>query len=242
MALMEQGPSRITYFARTDARNDRRVFGIKQSDRLSHMYVIGKTGTGKSTLLERLVLSDIEAGEGLVLIDPHGDLVERIVARVPDHRKGDVIFLDVPNSWQPYGYNPLKRVASEKRPLAASGLLEVFEKMWPEAWGVRMEHIFRNALLALLDQPQATLPDILRLFSDKGFRKEVIRNVKNPQVREFWEREYEKYTDRMRSDGIAPIQNKIGAFLATPRSTGSSPPPKSRSTSGGSWMRAKSFW
>ena len=88
--------------------------------------------------------------------------------------------------------------------------------MWPEAWGVRMEHIFRNALLALLDQPQATLPDILRLFSDKTFRKEVIRHIKNPQVREFWEHEYEKYTDRMRSDGIAPIQNKIGAFLANP--------------------------
>ena len=209
-------PSRITYFARTNARNDRRVFGIKQSDRLSHMYVIGKTGTGKSTLLERLVLSDIEAGEGLVLVDPHGDLVERIVARVPEHRKGDVIFLDVPNSGQPFGYNPLKRVAPEKRPLAASGLLEVFEKMWPEAWGVRMEHIFRNALLALLDQPQATLPDILRLFTEKEFRKEVIRHIKNPQVREFWEHEYEKYTDRMRSDGIAPIQNKIGAFLANP--------------------------
>ena len=213
---MHRNAGRITYFARTNARNDRRVFGIKQSDRLSHMYVIGKTGTGKSTLLERLVLSGIEAGEGLVLVDPHGDLVERIVARVPAHRRGDVIFLDVPNSEQPFGYNPLKRVASEKRPLAASGLLEVFEKMWPEAWGVRMEHIFRNALLALLDQPQATLPDILRLFNDKKYRKEATQHIKNPQVRKFWEDEYEKYTDRMRSDGIAPIQNKIGAFLANP--------------------------
>ena len=216
MGGVDRTPSRITHFARTNARNDRRVFGIRQPDRLSHMYVIGKTGTGKSTLLERLILSDIVAGEGLVLVDPHGDLVERIVARVPEHRKADVIFLDVPSPGQPYGYNPLKRVTPEKRPLAASGLLEVFEKMWPEAWGVRMEHIFRNALLALLDQPQATLPDILRLFSDKAFRKEVIRHIKNPQVREFWEHEYEKYTDRMRADGIAPIQNKIGAFLANP--------------------------
>jgi hypothetical protein len=216
MGGMDRNSSRVTHFARTDARNDRRVFGIKQSDRLSHTYIIGKTGTGKSTLLERLILSDIEAGEGLVLVDPHGDLVERIVARTPEHRKGDVIFLDVPSAGQPYGYNPLKRVAPDKRPLAASGLLEVFEKMWPEAWGVRMEHIFRNALLALLDQPQASLPDILRLFSDKPFRKEVVRNIKNPQVRKFWEHEYEKYTDRMRADGIAPIQNKIGAFLANP--------------------------
>jgi hypothetical protein len=214
--LMDRNPSRITYFARTNARNQHKFFGIKQPDRLSHIYVIGKTGTGKSTLLERLILSDIEAGEGLALVDPHGDLVERVIARVPAHRKDDVIFLDVPNARQPYGYNPLKRVASEKRPLAASGLLEVFEKMWPEAWGVRMEHIFRNALLALLDQPQATLPDILRLFSDKTFRKGVIRNIKNPQVRAFWQHEYEKYTDRMRADAIAPIQNKIGAFLANP--------------------------
>src|SRR5687767_2230165 len=116
MGRMERNPSRVTHFARTNARSDRRVFGIKQADRLSHMYVIGKTGTGKSTLLERLVLSDIEAGEGLVLVDPHGDLVERVVARVPEHRKGDVVFLDVPDSRQPFGYNPLKRVAPEKRP------------------------------------------------------------------------------------------------------------------------------
>ena len=114
--------------------------------------------------------------------------------------------------------------------------------MWPEAWGVRMEHIFRNALLALLDQPQATLPDILRLFSDKAFRKEVVRNIKNPQVREFWEQEYEKYTDRMRSDGIAPIQNKIGAFLANPTLYRILTAQKSRSTSGKSWMKEKFFW
>jgi Type IV secretion-system coupling protein DNA-binding domain len=206
----------ITYFARTNARNDRRVFGIKQRDRLSHMYIIGKTGTGKSTLLERLMLSDIEAGRGLALVDPHGDLAERIAARIPEHRKEDLIYLNVPDRSQPFGYNPLKRVVPERRPLAGSGLLEVFEKMWPEAWGVRMEHILRNALLALLDQPQATLPDVLRLLSDKRFRKEAIQHIENRQVRAFWENEYEKYSDRMRADGIAPIQNKVGAFLADP--------------------------
>jgi len=207
---------RITHFARTNARNDRRVFGIKQPDRLSHMYIIGKTGTGKSTLLERLVLSDIEAGQGLVLVDPHGDLAERIAARIPAHRKDDLIYLNVPDRSQPFGYNPLKRVTPERRPLAGSGLLEVFEKMWPEAWGVRMEHIFRNALLALLDQPQASLPDVLKLLSDKRYRKEALRHIDNRQVRAFWEDEYEKYSDRMRADGIAPIQNKVGAFLADP--------------------------
>jgi hypothetical protein len=132
---MNRDQARITYFARVNARNDRRVFGIKQLDRLSHMYIIGKTGTGKSTLLERLILSNIEAGEGLALVDPHGDLAERIAARVPPHRKDDLIYLNVPDRSQPYGYNPLKRVTPERRPLAGSGLLEVFEKMWPEAWG-----------------------------------------------------------------------------------------------------------
>ena len=207
---------RVTHFARTNARNDRRVFGIKQPDRLSHMYVIGKTGTGKSTLLEQLILSDIDADEGLALVDPHGDLAERIVARIPARRQSDLIYLNVPDPSQPYGYNPLKRVTPERRPLAGSGLLEVFAKMWPEAWGVRMEHIFRNALLALLDQPQASLPDVLKLLSDKHYRKEVLRHIGNKQVRAFWENEYEKYSDRMRADGIAPIQNKVGAFLADP--------------------------
>jgi hypothetical protein len=206
----------ITYFARTNARDDRRVFGIKQPDRLSHMYIIGKTGTGKSTLLERLMLSDVEAGRGLALVDPHGDLAERIAARIPEHRKNDVIYLNVPDRSQPFGYNPLKRVVPERRPLAGSGLLEVFEKMWPEAWGVRMEHILRNALLALLDQPQATLPDVLKLLSDKRFRKDALQHNENRQVRAFWQNEYEKYSDRMRADGIAPIQNKVGAFLADP--------------------------
>lgn len=213
---MDLNAARVTRFARTTFRNEGQLFGIRQADRLSHMYIIGKTGTGKSTLLERLILSDIEAGEGLALVDPHGDLVERIMARIPDHRKADVCYLDAPNQQQPYGYNPLKRVVAHKRPLAASGLLEVFEKMWPEAWGVRMEHIFRNALLALLDQPEATLADILRLFSDKSYRKSVIQRVANPTVRAFWENEYEKYPERMRADAIAPIQNKVGAFLANP--------------------------
>jgi hypothetical protein len=166
--------------------------------------------------LERLVLSDIEAGEGLALVDPHGDLAERIAARIPAHRKDDLIYLNVPDRSQPFGYNPLKRVTPERRPLAGSGLLEVFEKMWPEAWGVRMERILRNALLALLDQPQASLPDVLKLLLDKGFRKAALRHIDNRQVRAFWENEYEKYSDRMRADGIAPIQNKVGAFLADP--------------------------
>ena len=155
----------VTFFARTNAREPYRRFGIKRADRLSHLYVIGKTGTGKSTLMETMIRQDMAAGEGLCLIDPHGDLVERISANVPSHRADHVVYFDTPSSDQPYGYNPLKHVAPQHRPLAASGMLEVFHKLWGDrAWGQRMEHVLRNALLALLDQENVTLADVLRLL------------------------------------------------------------------------------
>ena len=143
----------LTNFARVDFRNDHRLFGIKDEDRVSHIYIIGKTGTGKSTLLETMALQDIERGLGVAVIDPHGDLVERIAARVPQSGRKDVIYFNAGDPTQPYGYNPLRQVRAEFRTLAASGLMEVFKKMWADSWGVRMEHILRNVLLALLEQP-----------------------------------------------------------------------------------------
>lgn len=207
---------RVTYFARTNFRNQRTLFGIKQADRLAHLYVIGKTGTGKTTLLETLMRQDIASGQGFALLDPHGDLVEKLAASIPEERRNDVIYFNAPDPNQPFGYNPLKRVAPEKRPLAASGMLEVFKKMWSDSWGPRMEHILRNALLALLDQPHATLIDIPRLLEDDAFRKSVAREVSNPQVQDFWLKEYAHYSHRLRAEAIVPIQNKVGAFLADP--------------------------
>src|SRR5881396_2911509 len=148
-----EGP--LIMLGRIDFRDDRRVFGIKQADRRAHLYIIGKTGTGKSTLLETLVRQDLAAGRGLALLDPHGDLVERV--------------------------------------LAASGVLEVFKKLWADSWGPRLEHILRNALLALFDQPQSTLADVLRLLTDLTFRKSAALRITNRQVYEFWFKEYEKY-------------------------------------------------
>lgn len=213
----EAMPEDVSYFAQTNARRPYRRVGIKQADRLSHVYVIGKTGVGKTTLLETLIQQDIEAGRGCALIDPHGDLVERIAARIPPHRATDTVYLNVPDPLQPYGYNPLAQVSPGMRPLVASGILEVFKKMWDDAWGARMEHILRNALLALLDQPAATLPDILLLLTSKEFRWRVLANVQNPQVKAFWRHEFPKYSFRYQADGIAPIQNKVGAFLADPK-------------------------
>jgi type IV secretory pathway TraG/TraD family ATPase VirD4 len=209
-------PSDVSRFARVDFRDDRRVFGLKTEDRFSHVYIIGQTGTGKSTLLETMVLNDLEHGRGLALIDPHGDLVERVAARVPASRTADTVYLNVPDPAQPYGYNPLRRVREDRITLAASGFIEVFKKMWGDAWGVRMEHILRNTLLALLERGDATLADVLRVFSDRSFRREIARSVKNETVRAFFQKEYDQYSSGYRSDGIAPIQNKVGAFLSDP--------------------------
>ena len=210
------GADHLTRFARVDFRNDERVFGIKDEDRLLHLYVIGKTGTGKSTLLENMALQDLERGKGLALIDPHGDLVARIAARIPESRRDDVIYLDATDPSQPFGYNPLRHVREDRIALAASGMMDVFKKMWPDAWGVRMEHILRNVLMALLEQPDATLHDVLRIFSDKEFRKSVGRSLRNETVRTFLLKEFDQFSFGYRADGTAPIQNKVGAFLADP--------------------------
>ncbi len=206
----------VTHFARVDFRNDNRLFGINDEDRFSHIYIIGKTGTGKSTLMETMALQDLERGNGFALIDPHGDLVERIAARVPQARKADVIYLDAADPSQPFGYNPLRQIREDRIALAASGMMEVFKKLWPEAWGVRMEHILRNILMALLERSDATLHDILRMISDQKFRKNVAHSVRNKVVRTFLEKEYERFSFGYRADGTAPIQNKVGAFLADP--------------------------
>jgi type IV secretory pathway TraG/TraD family ATPase VirD4 len=206
----------VLRFAQVNFRNDRRVFGIKREDRFSHIYIVGKTGTGKSTLLEIMALHDLALGNGFALIDPHGDLVERIAARIPDHRRSEVIYFNAPDPVQPYGYNPLRHVRADRITLAASGFLEAFEKLWPEAWGVRMEHILRNVLMALLERPGTTMHDILRMLSDKSFRREVARSLQNQTVRTFLEKEFERFSFGYRADGTAPIQNKVGAFLADP--------------------------
>lgn len=207
----------VSYFGVTNGRQPRRTFGIKQADRLFHTYALGKTGTGKTTLLETLALQDMMRGRGVTVIDPHGDLAERLVAHVPRWRERDLVYLNAPDLSQPYGYNPLRRVQPDRIPLAASGLMEAFEKLWGEAWGVRMEHVLRNALYALLEFGDAMLPDILRMLADKPFQRQVLSRTKNEQVRAFWAKEFPNYNPRYRQESIAPIQNKVGAFLADPR-------------------------
>lgn len=210
------GETQTTFLGRVASRSDRRAFGIRERDRFSHVYVIGKTGTGKSTLLETMALQDMERGNGFALIDPHGDLVSRFALRVPAWRQHDLRYLNVPDKGQPYGYNPLRHVGLDRIPLAASGILEAMKKVWSDAWGVRMEHILRNAVFALLEQKNANLSDILRLFSDKQYRKAISETLQNETVRIFWQKEYDRYSFGYRADGIASIQNKLGALLSDP--------------------------
>lgn len=206
-------PSAISYFAETTHRRNYVRFGIKQADRLSHIYLIGKTGVGKSTLIETLARQDLAANRGFALIDPHGDLVER----VRETSGQSVLYLDAADPLQPYGYNPLRRVRDDKIPVAAAGLIETMKKLWPLAWGVRMEHVLRNCLYALLERNGSTLPDILRLFTDEVFRVGVVSRIRNQVVRRYWTEEFAEYPDRLRAEAIAPIQNKLGALLSDPR-------------------------
>lgn len=206
----------ISVFAATNFRHRSVAFGIRRADRRAHLYILGKTGTGKSTLLESLMLDDVRKGFGFALLDPHGDLVKKIKSRIPPSRAGDIIDFDVPDGNQPYGFNPLANVSVDKRPLACSGLIQVFKHLWNDSWGPRLEHILRNCILTLLDYPHANLADILRLLSDKQFRQKAIPFIRNEQIREFWTKEFDKYPERLRAEAVSPIQNKVGAFLSHP--------------------------
>src|SRR2546429_6699602 len=212
----ERPDKRITLLAQTNFRNDRRRFGIKRADRRAHMYIIGKTGTGKSTLIANLARQDLLHGEGFALLDPHGDLAEHVLRLVPEERRADLIYFNVPDTAHPLAFNPLESGQPALKSLVASGLISVFKKIWAESWGPRMEYILRNALLALLDLPASTLLDIPRLLDDLTFRRHVLAYVRNDQVRRFWLREYENYPARFRAEAIAPVQNKVGEFLVNP--------------------------
>lgn len=206
----------ITYFARTNHRNAGVRFGIRRADRRSHMYVIGKTGTGKSTLLKTLIAQDLQHGEGLALFDPHGDLAEEVVELVPVSRRGDLIYLDVPDRSRPWHFNPFAGVPKDKHALAAAGMVEVFKKLWSDEWGPRLEHLLRNVAFTLLEAGDATFGDIPRLLSDREFRQSLSRRVSNAIVREFWEKEYGGYSPAFRAVVTAPLLNKVGAFLTDP--------------------------
>ncbi len=205
----------ITVFAQTNYRNELKKFGIKTDDRRRHMYLIGKTGMGKSTVLENMIVDDIRAGYGVAVVDPHGDLAEKIIEYIPTNRVKDVVYFNPSDINHPIAFNVVEQVESHLSHLVASGLIGVFQKLWADSWGPRLEYILRNAILAILDFPGSTLLGVVRMLSDKGYRKRVTANIKDPVVKAFWEKEFSGYADKFASEAVSPIQNKVGQFLSS---------------------------
>ncbi len=208
--------SPITPIGTTNARGAVRKFGIKIDDRRRHVYIIGKTGVGKTTLLENMAIADIQSGKGIAIVDPHGEFAEKLLDFIPEERLDDVIYFDPSDMENPIAFNPMEQVGNEFRHLVASGIMGVFKKIWPDAWSARMEYILNNTLLALLEYPGSTLLGILRMFAEPNYRKQIVDNLKDPVIRAFWQNEFARYTQRLETEALAAIQNKVGQFVSNP--------------------------
>ncbi|MBI2638462.1 DUF87 domain-containing protein [Candidatus Peregrinibacteria bacterium] len=206
----------FTLLGKTNFRGSSQEFGIKTNDRRRHIYVIGKTGMGKSTLLENMIFSDIRSGKGVAVVDPHGDLAERVLDFVPSNRTNDVILFDPSDRDYPVAFNMLENIDPSYNTIVASGLVGIFKKIYAESWGPRLEHILRNTILGLLEYPNTTMLGITRILQDAEFRHRVVKKIEDPVVKSFWVNEFERMEPRMRSEAISPILNKVGQFLSSP--------------------------
>jgi len=206
-------PKDLTYIAKTNFRRGEQAFGIRRPDRRQHMYVIGKTGVGKTAFLKNMALQDINNGQGLAIIDPHGEFVEEILDNIPPHRVNDVVYFNPADMDHPISFNIMDVTDPKYKHLIASGLIGIFTKIWANVWSARMEYILANCILALLDTPGTTLLGIPRMLVDRDYRQKIINNLKDPVVKSFWVNEYEEWESRYRNEAIAPVQNKVGQFL-----------------------------
>ena len=208
---------RVTYLGKTESRGKSVKFGIRESDRARHMYIIGQTGVGKSTLLEEMAIQDFQNGGGVIFMDPHGQSVTNLLNHVPKERVKDVIYFAPHDADNPIALNIMEDVGYDKRHLVVGSLLSSFRRIWgPEAWSDRMENILSHTLLALLEHPNTTLLDIGRMYSSKEFRNEVVSDLKDPQIRSYWVDEFANYTERYAQEALPAIKNKINAFIANP--------------------------
>lgn len=212
---MPENLNPITYFAKTNFRNKEVPFGIKLDDRRRHMYVIGKTGVGKTTLLENMVIQDIQNNHGVCFIDPNGDSVNKILDHIPPNRINDVIYFNPADLEYPIAFNVMEAVETKYKHLVASGLMGVFTKIFAGTFSARMEYILNNTILALLESPGNTMLGIVRMYVDKKYRKKIVDNVQDPIVKSFWVDEFANYAEKFRTEAVAPIQNKVGQFLAS---------------------------
>lgn len=205
----------VTYVGLTTYRDKNTLFGIKRKDRRQHVYILGKSGTGKSVLMFNMIIQNIQNGEGVCVVDPHGELVEGVLSAIPKHRMKDVVYFNPADTDYHMGFNVLELIDPQYKHLVASGLMGIFTKIWANAWSARMEYILNNCILALLDTPGTTLLGVPRMLVDKDYRQKIIFNLKDPVIKAFWVHEYEAWQDKFRNEAIAPIQNKVGQFLST---------------------------
>jgi len=205
----------LELLGQTSFREEYRAFGIKSNDRRHHIYIIGKTGTGKSTLLKNMVIQDLRLNHGVALIDPHGDLVEDLLNFIPKNRTNEVVYFNPADKENPVGINILEVRDDDEKHLVASSLISIFRHLWKDFWGPRLEHILYNAVLGLMDTPGQTLLGVYRLLVDDEFRKKIVAQIKDPIVKMFWTEDYENYDPRFRKEIIAPVQNKIGQLLTS---------------------------
>ncbi len=206
----------INFFAETTFRNIRKKFGIKTDDRRRHIYVVGKTGMGKTVMMENMAIQDIKQGKGIGFIDPHGEAAERLLDFIPSNRINDVIYFNPADLNCPIAFNVMEKVNIEHRHLVASGLMGVFKKIWPDVWSARMEYILNNSILALLEYPGSTLLGVNRMLADSDYRKKVVERITDPVVKSFWVTEFGRYTQRYEVEATAAIQNKVGQFISNP--------------------------
>ena len=213
---MTKKTQEIIFLGETTFRNQKKKFGIKTDDRRRHIYVVGKTGMGKTALLENMAIQDIRAGKGVGIIDPHGEAAEKLLNFIPANRINDVIYFNPADLNYPIPFNVMEKVDPEHRHLVSSGLMDVFKKIWPDVWSARMEYILSNAILALLDDPNSTLLGVNRMLADPEYRKKIVEKIKDPMVRSFWVNEFARYTQRYEVEATAAIQNKIGQLISNP--------------------------
>jgi len=206
----------ITFFAETTFRNQRKKFGIKTDDRRRHIYLVGKTGMGKTVMMENMAIQDIQQGRGVGFIDPHGDSAERLLDFIPSQRINDIIYFNPADLEYPIAFNIMEKVDLEHRHLVAGGLMEVFKKIWPDVWSARMEYILNNAILALLEYPGTTLLGINRMLAEPDYRKKIVDRITDPLIKAFWLTEFARYTQRLEVEATAAIQNKVGQFISAP--------------------------
>ncbi|OGJ71642.1 hypothetical protein A2454_00765 [Candidatus Peribacteria bacterium RIFOXYC2_FULL_55_14] len=205
----------VSAFGITNYHNNFVPFGIRREDRRRHLYIVGKSGVGKSKLLELLVNHDLQAGHGVAVLDPHGDLVDAILRFVPPERVNDVIVFDPADTGFPIAFNPLEKVDPAYKMQLTIGILDIFKKLFGTNWSDRLEHVLRYTILALLDSPDTTVISILKMLSDKNYRQKIVARIEDNVVKSFWVSEFAAWSEKFDADAITPLLNKVGQFVAT---------------------------